>query len=94
MKVVIEQRVNGTVHCADALNRDNIEFGMMLIIMKELTSLKPSFTGRGVVEYRYGDLSGNVSSLWFVTDQNLSTRKTCQNMADFSVVSCKAESYA
>ena len=41
LKVVIEQRVDGTVHCADALNRDDIEFGMRPISYKDLPVLHP-----------------------------------------------------
>ena len=92
LKVVIEQRVDRAIQNADTLSiilsTDDTK------IIKKFTILAPSFTGRGVVEYRYVGLSGNVASQWFVTDHNLSTMKTCQNTADFSDVSCNTESYA
>ena len=35
MKVVFEQRADGTIHDADTLNQDNLEFGMTLTLIKD-----------------------------------------------------------
>ena len=45
MKVVIEQRVDRTIHDADTLNRDNIELGMTLILFKDLPVSHPPLLG-------------------------------------------------
>ena len=79
MKVVIEQRVDSRLLMgADALDRDNIEIRMMLI-----TNSKDSQPSHPPL---LEEVSGNVTSLLFVTDQ---THEVHEDLPEYRPFLCR-----